>query len=300
MADEEATGETVPSCQGLYAEDLLPLEVPVYPAGDPAAFHTQNDPRQPFQRSNIVERKGPVDVRCEHKDIVHGYLSEDSNDLCSMIVLRLRFSPSSTGRRIKQAQVTLTFAAQQRGSEDPEVTAICPDGSFAVEPTQQHETLTRSGGLNIGGNALGAQIGGDLKLEKVTERNTSDAASVRGSIDLVGRSWGPKNSVSWTFLENPTTRSGVITCMQGAILLRRDSMETFTARVQVRIVADTLTRMESVFHSDPEDDDIWYDPKRKPTNKLQKYDEDRIGCFDLRSVCEVIAKTTWKNASKDV
>ena len=119
----------------MFAEDLSAREISVYPEGDPAAFHVQNDPDQPFQRDNIIERKGRVDIRCEHKDIMHGFYSDDNDDLCSLIVLKFQFCPNGVARRIKEAHVVVKFAAIQNGKPDPEVIAMYPDGNFCVQPT---------------------------------------------------------------------------------------------------------------------------------------------------------------------
>ena len=285
----------------VFAEDLAPTQLSVYPEGQPAAFHTQNDPRQPYQRDNIIERKGRVDVRCEHKDIIHGYFSNESGEPCSLIVLEFRFSPNGVARRIREARVFIKFAAlsPQRGEPDPEVAAIYPDGTFRVEPTQQHETVAQGGGIRLTGGVTGAEIGGELKTEKTSERDVSGATTVKGSIDLRGRNWGEKNSASWTLLENATAKTGVVTSMQAANLLKRGDLEHFKATITIKITADVWTEVGSVFRTDPKDDDVWYDPHREPTNRLQKYNSDELGMFNLKSVCDVTYQTILKDTTKE-
>jgi hypothetical protein len=282
-----------------FAEDLIPLQIPVYLEGEESSFHTQNDPSQPFQRDVLVERRGPVDIRCEHKDIIHGFFSDAIEEPCSLIVLEFRFSTNRIARRIKEAHVVIQFSAMEKGKNDPEVVSIYPNGSFSVEPTKQHEILVSGGGLNVGGS-FGAEIGGELKLEKTTERDTWGATRVRGYIDLRGRNWGARNSASWTFLENEIAKTGVVTSMQAAILVRRRDMDHFRSSVAIKVSADARTQFGSVFKSTPKDDEVWFDPARKPTNRLKTYDSDNLGTFDLKSVFDVTYQTVMKGATKEV
>jgi len=269
-----------------FAEDLGEVDVSAYLDAGEGQFHTQNDPNAPWQRDNIIERKGRVDVRCEHKDIVHGYFSDAVDDACTLIVLVFRFDPNGLGRRIKEAAVTMVFSAMAGDDDHPEVLAMHPDGNFAIVPTTQHETRTKGGGVTIGGGVAGLSLGAHLTLERTIECDTTDAARVRGSIDLRNRNWGRKNSVSWTLWENRTAKTGVLPAMTAAILLRRSDMRPFKAAVTVKVVADTWTALSSAFASEPQDDDVWYDPGKKPasTDRLRKYDADNLGVLDLAEI----------------
>ncbi|KAK0720172.1 hypothetical protein B0H67DRAFT_468483, partial [Lasiosphaeris hirsuta] len=222
----------------------------------------QNDPNNPYQRDNIIERKGRVDIRCEHKAIVHGFYSDDVDDLCTLIVLGFRFDPNSVARRIKEAHVVVKFAAMDKNTPDPEVLDMYPNGQFSFAPSTHQETLVRGGGVSVGGIAAGVPVGGELKLEHTIERDISDAAGVRGSIDLRGRNWGAKNSVSWTLWENKSAKTGVLPSMPAAILLKRRDMRQFKATFTIKIAADSKTTLGSAFKTDPKDDDVWYDPER--------------------------------------
>ena len=287
-----------------FAEELPTLGVQLYPEQEASAFHTENGPGE-FQRHTIIERKGPVDVRCEHKDVIHGYFSEDEGpEVCSLIVLEFSFTPNSTARRIKKAEVTITFAAQDekprdRKRDDPEVVAMYPVGLFYVEPTHQHEKLVTGAGVNAGGGLAGAQIGGSINHERTIELDTLDATRIRGSIDLKNRNWGPKNSVSWTLLENATSKKGVAASIQAAILLKRQDWGYFTSMVAIKVTADARTRIGAVFESDPQDDIVWFDPQKKPTNKLMKYDVDNLGAIPLKSVCNVNFGTILKATTRE-
>ncbi|KAI9928835.1 hypothetical protein ASPWEDRAFT_36636 [Aspergillus wentii DTO 134E9] len=268
-------------------EDSLDWDIPIYPAGDEASLHIRNDPNDPYQRDRIIHRPGKVHIGCTHADVVHGYLTPDCNDLYTLIVLDFRFHPNGIARRIKEAWVKIKFAGMEMGRPDPEVVQICPDGLFCVEPTRQNEQLVKGAGLNIGGGVTGAQVGGDCRLERIVERETVHHTRVRGSIDLT-RNYGPDDAVSWTLLENPTTKTGVVSSLRGVILLKRKSMERFKARVTLKAKVDTATTIGSMFENDPEDDDVWYDPNKAPTNRLHKYDVDSLKEVDLESLSKVI------------
>lgn len=278
-------------------ENLEPIEIAAFFYGDESdqggegRFHTLNNPKDPYQRDNIIERQGRVDVRCEHKDIVHGFFSEANDDPCTLIVLGFRFQPNGLAHRIKQAKVVIRFASMAQGGDDPEVVRMWPDGQFSFHPTSQHETILKGGGISIsaGADAIGLSLGGELKQEHTVDRDTTDATWLRGSIDLRGRNWGPKNSVSWTLWENRVSRTGVLPSMPAAILLRRSDMHPFKATITIEIVADRRTALSSVFKSDPQDDDIWYDPQRNPpsTDRLRKYDVDNLGGVMLSEIAGV-------------
>jgi hypothetical protein len=209
------------------------------------------------------------------------------------LVFEFQFSPNGIARRIKQANIVVQFAAMERGGRDPLVEAMHPKGTFRVQPTTQHETLVRSGGASLGGGFAGMQIGGELKAEKSIDRDTTDATMVRGSVDLRGRTWGGKNSVSWTLWENASAKTGVVTTMQAAVLLKRRDMKHIKASITIKVEADVMTKMGSVFKTHPKDDDVWYNPEREPpsTNRLCEYDINNLGSLDLKSLSHVTYMT---------
>ena len=304
MADLEMfnTERRASDVEGItFAEDLTEIEVEMFPEGDRAAFHTQNDPDDPYQRGNIIERKGRIHVSCEHKDIVHGFHSDSVDSPHTLIVLRFRFDPNGVARRIKEAHITVRFAAMDKQGADPEVVAMEPNGNFYIEPTTQHETSAKSGGLSLGGGA-GVEVAGELKAERSIERDTSDATRVRGSVDLAGRNWGAKNSVSWGLWENQSQKTGVVPSLQAGILLKRRDMLRFRSTVKIKVVADTRTSLGSIFSTDPQDDDVWYDPERQPpsTDSLRKYDADNLSAFesDLESVSNITFRTFLQDSER--
>ncbi|KAK4163263.1 hypothetical protein QBC43DRAFT_213093 [Cladorrhinum sp. PSN259] len=284
MADPEL--ETTNDDELTSAEDLIPNDYSLFPQGDKAGFHTQNDPNDIYQRETIIERKGRIHVRCEHRDIAHGYYSNDDDTPCSLIIIGFRFDPSGVARRIKEAHIKIRFSAIEKGATDPEVVKIYPEGSFVVEPTTQHETTVKGGGLNLGSAFAGVEAGAELKFEGTVERDTWDATRIRGSRDIDGRNWGAKNSVSWDLWENGTAKTGVVSTMQSCIFLKRQNLSKFRATVTITVGADTVTQMGSLFKSNPKDDDVFYNPARQPpsTDRLQKYDVDNLSLLDLTSL----------------
>jgi len=281
-----------------FAEDFPELEIPIYPEGEEAAFHTFNDPEDPEERPVITQRPGRVNIRCEHKAIVHGYLSEDVDDLYSLIVLRFRFDPNGIAARIKEARATFKFATSVIGKPDPEVVDMYPNGSFFVEPTQQHEQTVHGAGLNIGGGAAGVQVAGDLKREKTVDRDTVSFTRVIGAIELL-RDFGKDNAVSWKMFENPRDKTGIVSSLQCAILLKRATMDPFKATITIEVTADTISRIGAAFKKDQKDDDVLYNPNRAPVDRLRQYDINNLGAVDLKSVSDVTFRTLLKNAVKD-
>lgn len=283
------------------AEDLIPNDYSLFPQGDKAGFHTQNDPNDIYQRETIIERKGRIHVRCEHIDVAHGYYSNDDDTPCTLIIIMFRFDPSGAARRIKEAHIKIRFSAIEKGATDPEVVKIYPEGSFLVEPTTQHETTVKGGGLNLGSAFAGVEAGAELKFEGTVEKDTWDATRVRGSRDIDGRNWGPKNSVSWDLWENGTAKTGVVSTMQSCIFLKRQNLNKFRATVTITVGADSLTQIGSLFRSNPKDDDVFYNPERQPpsTDRLQKYDVDNLSLLDLSSLGQVTFRTFLPDVAKE-
>lgn len=255
-------------------------------------YRTQNDPSRPHQRSNVVERKGSVQVRCVAVDVVHGSLEPDGEP-ASLLVFDFRFDARKHARRIVEAHMSFTFARGDANAgvwADPVVLNMAPQGRMTVMRTTQTATTTRGGEAKAGGGALGGGIalGGGLKWEKSMSRETSDATTVVGSIDLVGRNFGASNGVSWTLLENRSVKTGVPTSVRTAVLLQRaDPDAKFRATCKIRAQADLRSSVEKLFGKTPKDDPILYDPSLPPTNKLRNYEVDSLGKIDLKSLSAV-------------
>lgn len=247
-----------------------------------SGFHTRNDPAQPHQRTNYIERKGAVDVRCSCVDVMHGLLDSDSDTLCTLLVLEFRFDPRKQARRISSVDVELRFD----GANCPEVSAIAPCGNFSVAPTRQSESTkfwTNAGFSATPAPAptLNASVGYDRSIT----RDLTYAATVTGATALRGRNYGRANCASWTLLENPATKTGVPVAMKTAILLKRSDEEPFQCEVAIKARADWRSNLEALFGRTPADDPVLFDPTMDATSA--EYDAKRLGGVDLENLASI-------------
>jgi hypothetical protein len=285
--------------------DLPSFDIGLSPTGDAgSSFRTQNDPSAPLQRSNYIERKGSVDIRCSCLDVIHGLFSASSDPFATLIVLQFRFDARKQARRFESVDISLEFKGMKPGESGPEVFAIAPDGRMSLVPTTQHEDVKRNVSLQLGGAAPvgGVSATGTVVWEKTVGRDTSDQTTVTGSIDLKGRNWRPSNCASWTLLENQTTKTGVPTSMRTAILLKRKDESPFQCVVKIDASVDFKSTLERVFGGkgrEPRDDPVLFDPELDPTNNLRKYEIEELGAFDLESVCDVTFSTALSGVMKD-
>ena len=276
------------------ADELPSFDIDLYRTGDEGShFRTQNDPSDPWQRANYIERKGAVDVRCSCIDVVHGDFSTSSDLFATLIVLDFRFDARKRARRLRSVDIEIEFQGMKLGDTGPEVFATYPIGRMSIVPTTQHEDTTRSLNLQLGGAAPvgGITATGTVGWEKSIARDTGDQTTVTGSIDLKGRNYGPSNCVSWTLLENRTTQTGVPESMRTAILLRRIDEDPFQCVVKIDAKVDMRSNLERMFGRVPKDDPVLFKPHLGSTDNLQKYNKDELGKFELESVCDVTFRT---------
>ncbi|KAF4537179.1 uncharacterized protein LTHEOB_11557 [Lasiodiplodia theobromae] len=295
--------------KGLDAEELMEEElenefdIGLNPTGDDgSSFRTENDPASPYQRKNVTERKGVVDVRCSLVGVAHGLPHPDSDDFfATLILLKFTFASRKEGRRIKAAHISLQFAAMDQGGDDPEVAKIAPHGSFHLVRTTQQEDEKRSLGLNIGAPPLaGIQASAELGWEKNVSRETSDATKLVGSIDLVGRNYGAADAASWSLMENGMTKAGVPASMCTAILLKRRDEKPFRCAFKIKATVDFLSSVQKLFGSRPKDDPIWFNPAMEPTENLQKYDPDSLEAVNIEELASVAFPTALDGAGEHV
>ncbi|KAI6080725.1 hypothetical protein F4821DRAFT_48906 [Hypoxylon rubiginosum] len=264
----------------LEAEEGIPVfELGLSEGGDDGSdFRTLNDPAAPLQRHNITERKGAIDIRCMSADVVHGYMKA-GEDPATLIVYEFQFDTRKKARRIATVDIAFTFGSH--GGKEPEVVRVSPQGRSTLVPTTQTETITSGGSANAGANVFGADLGGDLMWEKAISRETNDATTIVGSVDLVGRNFGASNAASWTLMENKTVKTGVPAHLRTAILLSRQNEDEFFSTFKIIAEVDLVSRFTQLFGSTPKDDPILYDPALSPTNKLRNYDVANLGSIDL-------------------
>jgi hypothetical protein len=285
--------------------DLPTFDMGLFLTGDAgSSYRTQNDRLAPFQRSNYIERKGAIDIRCSCLDVVHGLFSAEGRVPATLIVLQFRFDTRKRARRFESVDILLEFRGMRAGESGPEVFAIAPVGRMSLVPTTQHEEVKRNAGLQLGGAApVGGVTGtGTMGWERSVSRDTSDQTTVTGSIDLKGRNWGKSNCASWTLLENKTTKTGVPASMRTAILLKRKDEDPFQCVVNIDASVDLKSSLERVFGGkgrEPKDDPVLFDPELEPTNNLQNYDVKELGAVNLETVCDVTFATVLRGGIKD-
>ncbi|TDZ23434.1 hypothetical protein Cob_v003707 [Colletotrichum orbiculare MAFF 240422] len=261
-----------------------------------SGFHTKNDPDSPYQRSNVVQRKGAVDIKCTCVDIVHGrWGPEDAEDAqATLLVLLFRFDSRRKARRVAQAHMEFAFFDAENGDRsNPEVAAISFDNSYSLAPTKRTESKTKGAEGTVGSN-FGAEVSGTIKWEVTVAEETTDAAHLVGSIDRLGAMVGPFNAATWTLSENATTKKGVPAALRVGILLKRSTDADFHCTVKVKTKVDLKTGIEQLFGGREEDDPILFRVDERPTNKLMNYDVENLGSFDVSSV-EDVTVTTVKN-----
>lgn len=267
-------------------DDLPSFDLDMFPTGDEeSGFRTQNDPSDPYQRANVINRKGAVSIKCNCIDVVHGRFDDSSYG--TLLVLLFRFDPRKRARRVASANISLNFS-NMKGAGRPEVSAISLDGRFSVVETIQHEEITKGGDVKLGASAIqGLQADAGYKWEKTTSADVTDSTTVVGSIDLIGFGYGPDNCASWSLMENETRKTGVPASMQVGILLKMKNKDPFKCVVEIKAEADFMSGLERVFGSKDKTDPLLFNPDLKPTNKLMKYETDNLGNFDLELVSDV-------------
>lgn len=122
--------------------------------------------------------------------------------------------------------VTLEFASMKPGETGPEVAHIAPDRMLSLIPTSQTEEVVTKGVIAVGGGQI-VTATGTMGWRKIVSQNLENETTVTGSIDLVWRNYGKKNSVSWTLKKNTTTKTGVPKYMRAVILLKRKDENPF-------------------------------------------------------------------------
>jgi hypothetical protein len=263
--------------------------VSLYPEGDPdSEFNAdrKNNPLQPYQRREILQRKDAFNIQCTAIDVIHGKLDSNSNSLATLIVLKFWFDKRHLGRRIASADIRLEFSGMDPEGERPEVHAITPHDKATLVETTTHQEDTVEGMLHGGVAGHGADVGGSYTWKRVISQDTSDATTISGSIDLEGHLWGEPNCASWTLLENETRKSGVPSTIQLAVVLKRENLEPFQCTVGVRARADKKTALEWLFGAKSNDDPVLFNPEFPPTNKLREYDTTNLGAIIREPIWE--------------
>lgn len=130
-----------------------------------SGFHIKNNPKDPYQRSDVIQRTGAVIITCTIIDVVHGLMSADSDYWSTLIVFKFRFDPQGKARRLTEATIELSFDVTDAQNERPEVEAISFDDNYSLLPSTQSETIVKGADGSIGGS-YGANLSVGTKWEK--------------------------------------------------------------------------------------------------------------------------------------
>lgn len=262
-----------------------------------SGFHTKNNPKDPYQRKEVIQRTGAIDIRCSVLDVVHGVMSPESDYWATLMVLQFRFDPQKRMRRITEASLELLFDLTDPDNELPEVEAISFDGNYSLLPSKQSESTTVGGTGTLGATQI-VTASGTAKWEKTVTRETSDKTTVSGGRFVVDNI-PPNRIAKWTLLENRTLKSGIPASLQVAVRIRREDEAIFTCMPTIKCKADKWTSIESFFGKVPEDDPILLNPDRKPTNRLMVYNTDNIGAIDVQALGNIIPTTLIRDAEQE-
>lgn len=279
-------------------EEVDVFDVAMFESGsEGSGFHTKNNPKDPYQRQEVVQRTGAIDIRCSIIDVAHGVMDPESEYWATLMVLQFRFDPQKRMRRITEASLELLFDVTDPGNELPEVEAISFDGSYSLLPSKQSESTTVGGQGTLGATQI-VNASGTAKWERTVTRETSDKTTVSGGRFVVDNI-PPNRIAKWTLLENKTLKSGIPASLQVAVRIQRQDEAIFTCMPTIRCKADKWTSIESFFGKVPEDDPVLLNPDRKPTNRLMVYDTDNIGAIDLQALGNIVPTTMIQDAEQE-
>lgn len=296
MSDEN-TGD--PLLEGAELDEETDVfDVSMFESGSKGSgFHTKNNPKDPYQRQQVIQRTGAIDIRCSVLDVVHGVMDPDGDYWATLMVLQFRFDPQRKMRRITEASLELLFDVADPANEIPEVDAISFDGNYSLLPSKQSESTTVGGSGTLGATQI-VTASGTAKWEKTVSRETSDKTTVSGGTFVVDNI-PPSRIAKWTLLENSTLKSGIPASLQVAVRIKRRDEAVFTCTPTIKCKADKWTSIENFFGKVPEDDPVLLNPDRKPTNKLMVYDTDNLGAVDLQALGSIVPTNMIRDAEKE-
>ncbi|KAF0316780.1 intracellular serine protease [Colletotrichum asianum] len=279
-------------------DDVNVFDISMFEDGsEGSGFHIKNNPRDPFQRSEVLQRTGRgIDVRCTLIDVVHGAMS-CTGDWATVLVFEFRFDPQKRSRRIMRATIELFFDVSDEQNCVPEVEAVSFNGRYSLLPSMQSETITRGGEASLGAS-YGIESNVTAKWEKVVSRETTDAATISGNM-LVVDNMPPYRIAKWTLLENETLKAGVPASVRVSVRIKRRDNATFTCVPTLKCTADTLSStLERFSGRSPEDDPIYLKPTMKSTNRLKIYNTEELGDIDLQDLSDITFTTVLSNSRK--
>ncbi|UKZ48558.1 hypothetical protein TrVGV298_002783 [Trichoderma virens] len=276
--------------------NVAEFDVTMFESGSEGnGFHIKNNPNNPYQRSEVIQRTGDgIDIRCALTEVIHGDMSAESDYWATILVFQFRFDPQQRARRILEATIELQFSASSAENTMPEVDAVSFDGHYSLLPSKQSETTVKGGDGSIG-TGYGVDLRVGAKWEKTVVRETTDATTISGG-KLVVNNVPPYRVAKWTLLENKTLKTGIPAFIQVAVRVKRLDEAVFQCLPTLRCKADKWTTIKSLFGGLPEDDPVLLKPGMKLTNTNIGYDTGTLGSVDLQKLSNVTFTTVLDNA----
>ncbi|CAG8956332.1 hypothetical protein HYFRA_00003712 [Hymenoscyphus fraxineus] len=274
----------------------LDFDLTLERGGEKGGFHIYNLPDAKYQRPNISEQRGPVDIRCKSREVIHGSWG-DSSSFATLLVYDFHFN-AQRFRRIASANITFDFSSSQSNAPPPEVAAISPHGRYALLESSQEESYTNTKEVKADGGQFGVNLGASSSWSKSVNRASTDNISLVGDTgwDMHGR----EISVNFTLIENSQVSKGIPSFLRVAILLRRKQNNHFQCNFKIKIEADWKTEIKKFFASKgTQDDPILFDLELPPTNKLRSdYDLENLGSIVIDDIFDTTFHKTFDRAIK--
>ena len=188
-------------------EGVISIDVGLLPSSKGNEYRIFNDTTKPYQRTNAVDRKGRVNIRCKILDIVHGTLSPIGPPVyVSLVVLKCAFFSRKHSSRAVSADVQFIFKGLGQGAPDPEVADMTPRGKYCLMPATQQESVTTGATAGVQAPVAGQA---SLNWQRVSGREKKKYTTLLGETGVYERNSGDDNGLGWTLLENTITHDGV-------------------------------------------------------------------------------------------
>ncbi|PMD53608.1 uncharacterized protein K444DRAFT_618802 [Hyaloscypha bicolor E] len=221
---------------------MEPVEILLLEEGDPnSGFRTKNVPGDKA-RAVLIDRGDALTLRAALVSVTHGDFTPNG-DAATLLIFEFNFLSVKSARRFTSGMIILTFEdASGNVKNRPEVSAIAPAGSFAINKSTSTRDVHQTFNASIKGNAAGA--GGDLgyvwDTSKVEE--TQHATTLVGMKRLFA-DFGKDNGVIWTLEEDKVKKQGIPSFLRAAVLLRRKDDVPFRFTISVDTGVDFEGKM---------------------------------------------------------
>jgi hypothetical protein len=221
---------------------MEPVEILLLEEGDPnSGFRTKNVPGDKA-RAVLIDRGDALTLRAALVSVTHGDFTPNG-DAATLLIFEFNFLSVKSARRFTSGKIILTFEdASGNVKNRPEVSAIAPAGSFAINKSTSTRDVHQTFNASIKGNVAGA--GGDLgyvwDTSKVEE--TQHATTLVGMKRLFA-DFGKDNGVIWTLEEDKVKKQGIPSFLRAAVLLRRKDDVPFRFTISVDTGVDFEGKM---------------------------------------------------------